>query len=891
MSSLVSKMSLKEILDEIELMLRENDIVYFCDDAEVILEFIRKYNKENRPKADEVREYLIAHEDVIDKEKLVLLIAKNYMDNIELMEERMREVRLQQRNHENEEELTSLLVQNRIQRAQLSDIIRMGKGMNTCITFYYYDENENRNIVSVLDSEEVIDRKPKNKSKNLRRLKAIDEFFNKEGSDKDVGLEYIMQSILLTDLCAIFPTEKFGSDIRIMVIENELMRRGIKSFEELQALRTPENAEKYNEVIDETDFKGILPYLKQTLMEYSAYVDVDALLLVSAYRFYTQLENNFIDPNSFKNTRDLLEGILKNVKPNSAISCRLQNKIDGSYDPMDVQYSAKQLKKCISQFTKTRYVTEPEIEEYRRKIAAKEMNLSELETGVAEVIFSDDELEALSKSSEENLIYVAEKCKWTSERLIEELKERKNISSDCLIALLQDYNLTNDQIIELYTCGTVSLDSIADLELILDFSGAVSFETLMEKYENATENPNNEDKQEEYKRYMELCKKVWMMDKTKEEQEENSSKLMEQIIENYDENEYIDVVKECYANGILTLDEIAEWDDKRLIASLYEGEQVTLSEIEELARNGKISPNYIEEIYKKQIQKPDIEYDERLAYIKTGFVSSKDILDLYNRNLLFEADLKDLAETGLITQAEFDKTVNGKTKAELEKHSSIILKGLNMLEKRNNDIYFGGQYGNWFTEGKTEKPKTIIDPNERADFIKLLNAYRAETDLEKDSPFYNYEFYVIPDETGEIGVNSVVIAERYYDDKDEEAKFATDNATYFFKYKDLMVLSNLKKSEMAKERENVVFTANHILSTENRAGYWASGVIYGLVKTMMSSDLKQYSKSRQRELVISKLEEMYSEDELSQILDKAIEIDRGEYNGEIVDSAKQEMER
>ena len=157
---------------------------------------------------------------------------------------------------------------------------------------------------------------------------------------------------------------------------------------------------------------------------------------------------------------------------------------------------------------------------------------------------------------------------------------------------------------------------------------------------------------------------------------------------------------------------------------------------------------------------------------------------------------------------------------------------------------------------------------------------------DRDSPFYNYEFYVIPDESGGIGLNSVVIAERYYEDKETEEKFATNNATYFFKYKDLMVLSNLRKSEMTKERKNIVFTANHALATEKKSGSWASSIIYGITRTMLSSDLKEYSKDEQRQIIIQKLSEIYSYEEIFEILDKATEIDLGEYTCEIEEPAR-----
>ena len=163
------------------------------------------------------------------------------------------------------------------------------------------------------------------------------------------------------------------------------------------------------------------------------------------------------------------------------------------------------------------------------------------------------------------------------------------------------------------------------------------------------------------------------------------------------------------------------------------------------------------------------------------------------------------------------------------------------------------------------------------EFIGLFKARHAEAYLDEDNPFYNYEFYVIPDESGDIGLNSVVIAERYYEDKYTEEKFATGNATYFFKYKDLMVLSNMKKSEMTKERKNIVFTVNHFIATDKKDGTWAIKMIYNLAKTMLSNDLNEYSKENQAKIVLEKLATIYSHDEIMKLIDKADDIDSGKY--------------
>ena len=334
---------------------------------------------------------------------------------------------------------------------------------------------------------------------------------------------------------------------------------------------------------------------------------------------------------------------------------------------------------------------------------------------------------------------------------------------------------------------------------------------------------------------------------------------MGRLVELFEKEEYNKAVKDYFRDGLLTIDTIAEWSNTKFILELLNENLITYDDLIRLEKENKIDKVYFNDICNIKIHDSEIEYIERLKLLKTGLISEDQIVDLYNKNLLFEKDFEELAEEGHIRKTIMQKAKNSRTLKELEKNSAIKLIGLNDLTKKNhhhNNMYSGGTFYNGFVS----TGKVIIDPSVREDFIRLLGARSAITDLQEDSPFYNYEFYVLPNDSETFGLDSVVIAERYYEDKETKIKFATNNATYFFRYKDLMVLSNLKKSEMTKERENVVFTSNHGLAIKNRKGSWASSVLTSVARTAGSSGVKTKKGIRE------KLSEMYSSEELKNIL-------------------------
>lgn len=877
--SKVSKMTLKDILDQIDLIMRENDIIYFCDDIKVIQEYMQKFRHQSQ-KIEETKQFFMQHSDSIDKEKLILLVAKNYQDNLEIIKQRMNLLKGMLKKEEAEiQEFSNLYRQTEIQTASLIKVLKLGRGIETILTFYYYDENEKRNKVDVADSREVIDGKRINRAKSLRRFDEVDLYF-RSGGNEELGIEYILQSILLTDLYRVFPTEAFGNDIRTMILENAVIKRGVKTASELQALKTLETYEEYAELIDNISFEGLLPDIKEVLREYCTYIDIDKLLLISAYRFQEGLENGYIPLKAQIGAKEILRGILDNLPHNAKLDCELQDKKDGSYEMQPVQYSIQDIQKCIGRFNKTRYITSQEIEEYRRQVQSQEINLSEMETGCVDVVFSTQELEELSKLNEANFIYVSEKCDWKSEKIKEQLQQRGECSTSLLQILLNAGRLEIEQAITLYESSIVSLESLVSMKEKLVSSEETVFQKMDEYYRKLQQEPDNEEIKNSYNKYIHLYQEIFAKG-TPEEKENNSNQLMERMVENYEDEEYVQAIKEYYRNGLLTLNTIAEWNNEDLITDLYQANLITLQDIQALVKSQKISVEYLNNIYASFIYRDDIDYNERLRYIQTGFVKKEDIIDLYHRNLLFETDLQALASRGLISSKEVQRIIDNRTKQDLEKNASIRLTGLNTLTKRNNEIYSTEDYAS--SGMPRTKPTCIIDPNIREEFIYMLGACRADTDLEESSPFYHYEFYVIPDESGEIGLNSVVIAERYFEDKVTEERFATQNATYFFKYKDLMVLGNLKKSEMTKEREGIVFTASHTIANEKRKGYWASSVMNSLAKTMLSCSLEEYSKQNQKIIIRQKLKTIYPEDELRDILEKAIEIDSGEHICEIIE--------
>lgn len=883
------KLSIADILSKTDLIIRETDVFYFSQDEDTINEFL-SLKKADRQDGKKIKEFFMKNEANIDKEKLLLLIIQNYLINLNNIKNKMDNLKRQVAMPGSEikliKELGMLKNQFESQSLKLHSAVKLAKGSTKVLSAYGYDEVKNEFYVEAVTYKELIEDEKSTKSKNKKRFEELENYIKKQNGENDLGIEYIIQAILLTDLYEVFADDQLGNYVRTMILENSAVRNGVATAEELIDLKNKNQFNKYSEIVDDVEFQDLLPYVKNALYQYVDYLDFDKLLLVSAYRFEDMLESKSLNPKGNTALKTLMIVIKESIKDKSkTLACQLQSKTD-NYELKDVEYSYKDLKECLSRFVEGEYLTKKDICTYKEQVMNQEFDLSNINGKYIKIIFSNDELKDVAKLNANNLRVVIDELGWDKDKIIEELNNNNIATADLLNHLVTEQKLSSNDIVNMYFAGTISIEQINEMLSTIDLSNSVTPSELNEIYKRSIQKDATPEDIEKYKQYIDLYKNVKINEKNEEELNIQSNKLMETIIESSDDSSYKGLIKEYYKQGLLTLDSILDWDNEKIVDILYNEQLVSLDNIQKLVANGKIPLEYLNDKYSSLINNEKIDYDQRLEYIKTGFVSENDILKLFQKNLIFEKDLDTLVQLGIIRKEKLDRVIQKRTKEELEKNSSIKLLGLNVLEKRNNSIYADDEkeQKNNNLEEQT-KSKLIIDPNERTDFINLFNAYKADTDLDEESPFYNYEFYVIPDESGEIGINSVVIAERYYDDKNTEEKFALNNATYFFKYKDLMVLSNLKKSEMTQERKNVVFTANHRIGTNNKNGYWAAGVIYGIAKTMLSSDLSDYSKNEQRKKVLEKLNEVYSNEEIIEILDKATQIDSGEYTYEIVDSS------
>ena len=152
----------------------------------------------------------------------------------------------------------------------------------------------------------------------------------------------------------------------------------------------------------------------------------------------------------------------------------------------------------------------------------------------------------------------------------------------------------------------------------------------MAKKENVDEDVSNK-----YKKYLELYKEIYITGKSEEQIQLASNQIMDIMVEKFDGSKYEQVVKAYFKEGLLTLDTISDWSNEKFITELFNESLISLEDIKLLVTKQKLPYQYLSSKYLELINNEEMEYNDRLKLIRSGFVSEADIFELYKRNLLF----------------------------------------------------------------------------------------------------------------------------------------------------------------------------------------------------------------------------------------------------------------
>lgn len=866
---------LKDILSQVKLSFRIEDISKFCKNNE-IAQVITSKIKKGEINSSELLEYendihkdilvfiswLRDREDIIKLEKELEILIHSKKDSISIQEKRFR--------------INQLRENLRIER-------RLCKGLDIYLSTANVDKQGYLFQIEAISSKEEFGERSyiKEEKENTIIFDKLEATLNGESSN--TGMDYVLQCVEAEDIYKVLPANIARAVIyRMQANTMYLCKSDLEKSEQLKKYEK-DNSEidierlKINYSIRE---KAVIPEMKESLRDVIKYVDLKKLLLIAIYRLEEVLETENISEINNKK-EDIIRSIIGIVKTTS-------NFIDKD---MDIEIGNKRYtyQDAITFLSRLDdkdggYATKAEVQQLKEDLLNGEdiVNISTKYTFMLRAVdLSDEELREVMRVSKENFAFGIIKMNPLEQEMLHLAREYKeNWSHELTEHFFEEGRLSIPTILELFYIGALDAEFFKEFSEENDISSEINLSKIKEQYFSLKK--QKEPKQEDVdklNKMIELYKLVNIDEKTREELEELSYEVMYEIAEDFEDESDISFY---YEKGLVTLSTVAEWSGESLIQKLYDESKISFEDLENLYKSNKIGINLIQ----KNISIEGIEYSTLISYIRLRYIDENKIINLYMEGKLFDADFEQIAIEGVIGLDKYYDATSKRTKETLEENARIKFKPVlvNIPDKKVKvNLVEDGKESEYSDTDifRVNKNKTLIDPNARYEFLKLLGAKEAEAViLDEDNAFYNYEFFVIPDSQGNLQEDSVVIAERFYEDKEQMDKFATDNATYFFQYKDLMVNSNLSKKEMTQDRDNIVFTASH------RAGSWAVTVLYRIAQTMAGDNLKQYKRGDEKaERILDELHRIYTAEEIGKILELTRRIDdTNEYIYEEVNS-------
>ncbi len=392
------------------------------------------------------------------------------------------------------------------------------------------------------------------------------------------------------------------------------------------------------------DFPGIsydLNEFAEKIKEYVAYLDLDKMLTLSAYKQLQYVENKYGSPDydeyqDCKKYINQLEGLIDN--PNTIIHYEVD---DNHFVEVSFNDIKEDIKVIDQHIIGKKFYSNDQIDDLSKKIISGEipiflLNKEEFQNTLR---FSEQQFSDLVKNIPDSLKFLLEN-EWINDEQFKKIIEGKTDFTDEQVLYLKESGRLNfDSILELYNQGKISLKNFKFLQSNLeseDISTIVSSKRLVELY-------LDKSKKEEFDKYRKLYKML-KIDETEEEKklkqqaksEEELKQIQSRIIARHRKigNEILEQSEdlleeermfELYRYGLLNFDTVIDYVGVPALNKLYISNEIKPIDARRLYDDGILSQDMIKDI----LTDPSIEETKKLTLIYSTFPST----DLEDRQI------------------------------------------------------------------------------------------------------------------------------------------------------------------------------------------------------------------------------------------------------------------
>lgn len=890
----MSKLNIDGIMQLNQIMLDINDAFFICRDKDLQQELENRIMNSTLDDCSLIKDFISKNKENINIEKLVIVIFVRYQEYLSIINEAISK-------EKDKTDIFYLKQQKEIIENSMKSLKRTYRKMHE--EFVTYIEYENEYGLTIYNSDELI--KGRNKKANLERFENLNEKYR----DK-YDIDNIFKYVVFGDIIQFFSNKGMGNGMMLVTEANVASKL---SNEDMGQIKTAnELHQKANEIIEANKDEAIIEsVVKKEIYKYAKYINIDRMLLIVAYRLKQELENNKeTDIELFKK---LLTEIYSDIDKNTQIYYKVEYENEDKEGEI-VFFSSEKLKNTLNRFAGEEYISDKMIEDNRRKVLDGNVNINTIPPQIVKLMeLSSYEIEQMMDYSIDNFMFGVTYLDYDLNSVLNKLNSCNNISkNDVIKELYNNQRISIQGIIQLYQNGQIEKVFFTQYCKDINFSEELNIEKINEKYKEIKSKKKSSEKDEkELESLIDLYITINSDEKTEEEKTEMFDDIISVIVE--DER----LLQSYYEKGLIPLNVIAEWTGEEFIEKLFKENKVNLSDILSLCENGKVSETFRE----RSIINSELDDEQIVLYMRKGYIKSEEnIIKIFEERDIYRKEADELFNNGVISKETYETILNrdlmkiasrvgnpieGVTEGE-EKDEIIIPRTMShdmdsplpyneeaqedefidveISMPTGNKAYIRGEKnrgGKGSSGGKTNK---LINPLVRYEFLKALKRKIPRNinyeGMGEKNPFYNYNFYILKNENTdkEITRDDIIIAERFYTDRENKKDFAMDNATYVMRFEDYLILTGKQKeNETNNKRQAIKEVPGAIYVVNHRDGSWAKNLLKAITQAKYGESLNSISARNTRKRIISCLEDLYDEEESLDILNLAIELDRGEY--------------
>lgn len=567
----LEKMSITEIIDITNLYLTPRSLFEIWKDDEEVPGLLPKFSgrralSENRGLADklvaneyELYAFLIEHEIEISKLKFVMTLLVNYKERLKVLGESKQDIE--------EKELITKGIEG---------IRKLIKGIDNTIIHYNMsmDGKEITHLTILNTKEETLGISREDRNSNRKRLQELED---------EIELGDIVQSIFSADIeYSLAFNEIIGAELRHMAEYNTVMKEYSNKPQML------DKSKSIAEIASEIDRLRFIYEIIKTIKRHIEEINIDKMLLCSAYRYVEGMEKGYIKKESAEEVKRRLLILRKNIKKNVKLTMS-----------QDLQYTLKDFEQDTKRFIgkeNITYLSIEETEQLKNALIKNEFTLTSLgKEKIAAINLERSELTEILKNNPDNYIYFLreEKCPYTKTAILNDIINAKKCSNGLLQLLCEKTDITAEEVRDLFDRGIIS---VLDLKTIREKIGAViTDEKLFDKYRESQE---QSDKKIQLERYALAYRNTEIIGKTKEEIQNRAEEFITGIGEELEPSDLV----QLYGLDIIPLKVAVDWGGEYIIEELLQSGKLKPADAKYLRNEGLLNEEVLERLFQNNKQ-------------------------------------------------------------------------------------------------------------------------------------------------------------------------------------------------------------------------------------------------------------------------------------------------